>query len=307
MKRLKPFVPMMLAMEPRCLLSVAGPPMAELGANVAARPAYGRTPATAIATPENPKIDLEDWLGWHDQVLRQIVADGQPAVAFYGDSIMGGWVGEGLSPWTNQLVPLGAVDYAVPGSTTQNLLWHLQNGGLSNQPRVAVVQIGINNLGLGDSPQDVSQGVQAVLREFRRQSPGTKIIVLSLFPPNVPADRWDFRLATDHANALIEPIARRMGARFVNVSQVLTDTQGLPLDDHYVDRLHLTEAGYDAVASSILGPIVETLLQAAPRRPPNGSPNRPAPSPIPQAIIYPPPRWLIPTYLRVPGSGRFRF
>lgn len=305
------FIPSLLGLEQRRLLSGFGHPIAQYARLGPAAAASARQPASTIATPENPKIELADWLGWHAQVLQQVATDGRPQVAFFGDSIMGGWVGEGLAPWTNLLKPLGAVDYAVPGSTTQNLLWHLQNGGLTNQPRVAVVQIGINNLGLGDSPQDVSQGVQAVLREFRRQSPQTKVIVLSLFPPNVPFERWDFRLATDQTNALVEPIARKMGARFIDLTATLTDAYGFPRADLYVDRLHLTEAGYDAVAWSILVPIVEGLQQQQPGagRSPGQASGRPTPSQVPAArppATYPPPRWVIPAYPRWSGGmGRY--
>src|SRR5258707_694668 len=72
-------------------------------------------------------------------------------VVFLGDSITFGWGDAahpyvGTSTWDEQIAPLKAQNFGVPGDQTQNLVWRLQNGELAGQPKVAVVLIGTNNL-----------------------------------------------------------------------------------------------------------------------------------------------------------------
>src|SRR5262249_9200572 len=48
-------------------------------------------------------------------------------------------------------------------------------------PRVAVVQIGINNP-VAHRPEEVAGGVQAIVAELKKQQPQIKVLVLGLFP-----------------------------------------------------------------------------------------------------------------------------
>src|SRR5262249_37708735 len=95
---------------------------------------------------------------------------GASGVVFFGDSITARWDEPGypgLAVWNSEIGPLGAVDFGLDGDRTQNLLWRLDNGELDGQPKVAVVEIGTNNLifsGQNETPEDTVAGITAVVR-----------------------------------------------------------------------------------------------------------------------------------------------
>ncbi len=91
--------------------------------------------------------------------------EGASPVQFFGDSITAAWVTDGRAAWNAHFAPLGAADFGIPGSLTQNTHWLLENGGLANRPPIVVLQIGINNLyATKDSARDTALGVHAILR-----------------------------------------------------------------------------------------------------------------------------------------------
>ena len=53
------------------------------------------------------------------------------------------------------------------GDRTQNVLWRLQNGEVEGiQPKIAMLMIGTNNIGRGETPEDTILGIKAVLAEL---------------------------------------------------------------------------------------------------------------------------------------------
>jgi lysophospholipase L1-like esterase len=69
------------------------------------------------------------------------------------------------------------------GDRTQNVLWRLQNGEVEGiQPKVAMLMIGTNNVGRGESPEDTILGIKAVLAELKQRLPNTKVVLCSILP-----------------------------------------------------------------------------------------------------------------------------
>jgi len=71
---------------------------------------------------------------------------------------------------------------------TPNVLWRLENGHFANQhPKLIMLNIGTNNFSRtanypGDTPEDVVDGIAAILATLHKYSPETHIVVMAVFP-----------------------------------------------------------------------------------------------------------------------------
>ncbi len=186
-------------------------------------------------------------------------------VLFVGDSIMNGWrqatnpggdLERGLDVWNEHYKPIHAFNVGIPGDKTQNVLWRLQNGLLENiSPKVAILTIGQNNK---TTQEEIADGMLAILREIRRQSPETKI----LFIPHFPTTRanWKtskyinaYNIAVEKAKEDEYIIPTDLNAAFLNEAGVLKDKSLIP------DDIHPAKPGYQLWHEE-MAPILKKLL-----------------------------------------------
>ncbi len=125
------------------------------------------------------------WMKRHEEFVAT-AKKGPIPVLFLGDSITEGWYRKDIRKiWDERFAPLSAANFGISGDRTQHLLWRLQNGEFDGQtPKVAVLLIGINNIGQKDPepPESAAAGIEAVVGEIRRRSPTTKILLQAVFP-----------------------------------------------------------------------------------------------------------------------------
>jgi lysophospholipase L1-like esterase len=136
-------------------------------------------------------------------------------LVWYGDSITENWERDGppayfgFAPaWQHYYGDRRALNLGFKGDSTAHLLWRLRNGqaeGIS--PRVAVVLIGANNLGLAhwDAEQTLA-GIAAVLDEIRSRLPRTHVLLLPVLPSIRSA--W----ATKQTGRIDHGLAQRYGS-----------------------------------------------------------------------------------------------
>ena len=121
------------------------------------------------------------WKARHDKFLNQ-TKKGGIEVAFLGDSITQGWEGQ-KAIWTTAFGPFKAGNYGISGDQTGHVLWRITEGkeldGL--KLKAAVIMIGTNNTG-GHSAEQIAGGIEAIVKELRKQQPEAKILLLGVFP-----------------------------------------------------------------------------------------------------------------------------
>lgn len=140
----------------------------------------------------------------------------------------------------------------ISGDRTEHLLWRLQHDEYnSSHPKNAIISIGINNLGGGDDPQDVAQGIIAVAAEAKRQLPETRIIVMGLLPAGKEATS-DIRQKCDKIHQILAN-RKWKGMEYVNPTAWFTDADGnLSAGLYGGDYIHLTSEGYKVWANEIV-------------------------------------------------------
>lgn len=106
-----------------------------------------------------------------------------------GDSITENLETEPFKPvWDRYFAPRDAFNLGYGGARTENILWNLTHGELDGQsPKAVVLLIGSNNSDDANFPvahnaEQIAEGTAAIIALIRSRCPGTKILLLRIFP-----------------------------------------------------------------------------------------------------------------------------
>jgi beta-glucosidase len=173
-------------------------------------------------------------------------------VLFLGDSITDLFAnGLGAQVWNQEIAPLGAANFAISGFSTQNVLAQIASGDLAGRvPRVVVLEIGTNNLTLGQSPEQTAEGIAASVSAIRVAIPQASVVVLGILPRGQsPFD--PIRGAVAQTNALIAHLDDGSMVRYADVGQAHLEPDGSISNAVLLDYTHPTALGYAILASEI--------------------------------------------------------
>ncbi len=198
-----------------------------------------------------PRPD-EWWKQRHATMNSNVVTLGSKSqVIFIGDSITQGWEGEGKAVWAHYYTHRNAINLGIGGDRTQHVLWRLANGNLDGlHPKAAVVMIGTNNSnGEDNTPGQIVEGVRAIVDTLKSKLPGTKILLVAIFPraENYSVQRG--KLA--QINAVLRRAADGRDVVWVDFGHQFINDDGTIPHDLMPDYLHLSPKGYSIWAEAI--------------------------------------------------------
>ncbi len=233
------------------------PPAAEAKKDQAGEPARKDEEKAKPLVPVNAAVVPEPrsaaWLRQHEGFLER-GRRGEVDLLFLGDSITNGWNGAG-GIWSRYYAPRKAANFGIGGDRTQHVLWRLDNGEVDAiKPKVVVLMIGTNNLGR-NSEDEVAEGVKAVVDRLRSKLPGSKVLLLGIFPrgsnrdKTVPTVGPDPRIA--RINARIAGLDDGRAVRYLDIGAHFLDDAGQVSRTIMPDFLHLNRAGYQIWADAI--------------------------------------------------------
>lgn len=238
-----------------------------------------KTPVRTQADVPSSRSDQNSTIA-HFQLLQK-AARGGIDVYFEGDSITRRWGTSDaawkpmLDNWKANFYGWNAADFGWGADNTENILWRLKNGELDNvNPKVIVVLAGTNNVGARESAQEVTRGVEEIVKTCRQKAPSATIILTAIFPRNDNPTLWPTIQAI---NANLAKFADGKRVRYLDVNAGLADSGGKLFDGMTVDRLHPTPKGYQVWADG-LKPILTELLGPPAKTdhapPPTGDPSQ---------------------------------
>ncbi len=192
-----------------------------------------------------------------NQAIEARAAQGNVGVLFVGDSLTANWNRFANDLWNEDFGAEHPMNGGVPGDTTGNLLWRLEHGDLNGiDPKLVVLMIGTNNVGLGDSPDEIAAGIKANLDELRSALPDAKILVMGVPPQGLADDPK--RQTITQTNAIVTTFADGVNVFYLDLAASLLTRDGNLLPDAFdSDNTHLTASGYQIWANAI-----EPLVQA---------------------------------------------
>ena len=189
------------------------------------------------------------WMKRHE-AMNTRVKQGNVDLVFIGDSITQGWEGRGKNVWAKFYGKRNAVNLGIGGDRTQHVIWRLDNGNLAGiAPKAAVIMIGTNNSG-SNSPEEIAEGVTAIVRQLQEKTPKTKILLLATFPRGAnPSDKQ--RQVNEGSNNIVAKLVADDNVFYLDIGKEFLGEDGSLSKEIMPDLLHLSERGYTIWAESI--------------------------------------------------------
>lgn len=166
---------------------------------------------------------------------------------FLGDSITQGW--NENTVWQRYYGPRQAANFGIGGDRTQHVLWRIQNGELGGiEPRVTVLMIGTNNVH-DDTPDEIADGIKAIVAELRSRLPKTQVLLLGVFPRSPKPDAVRDRIKT--INEKIARLDDGSHVRYLDIGKAFLNADGTISREVMPDYLHLSIKGYRTWANAM--------------------------------------------------------
>ena len=224
---------------------------------------------TAAVKEEHPAITpvpraSDGWKGRNALLNRRAEQDkGEAEVIFIGDSITDAWEREGKDIWKKYYAPRKALNLAIGGDYTQQVLWRLERGNLEGvRPKLAVILIGVNNAASKEydySATEIAQGITRIVALVRQKLPDTKILLLGIFPYRErPCPERGIAL---QVNQIIRKLDDGSHVHYLDIGHHFIDADGVISRDIMPDFVHLSPAGYKLWASLMERKITELLRE----------------------------------------------
>lgn len=184
-------------------------------------------------------------------------------LVFDGDSITDFWTNRSGGLWEELYVPYGAVDFGISGDRTQHLLWRLEQGQLDGlDPKLVCLMIGTNNVPWPDTPEQIAEGVKAIVEQYRERCPNAVILLQAVFPRDAEPDT-PRRQKIDALNALISKLGDGEKVIYVDFADDFLEPDGRLSPEIMPDALHPNEKGYEIWAKAIQ-PYIEKYVGPVP-------------------------------------------
>jgi len=171
-------------------------------------------------------------------------------MVFLGDSTIA-HINQNETFWSSLESRYHALNLAIPGEHTENLLYRLQNTDLSDikDAQLVAILIGTLNIGAKDSPESVKNGISAIVDQAKKIfQPNTTIAVISILP------RFSTRLniAINSTNVLLGQLcaSRADNVQFIDMTSNFVESSnpsGLHEQFYMPDLLHPSTMGYTLI------------------------------------------------------------
>lgn len=170
--------------------------------------------------------------------LFERLPDRPGAVVFLGDSHVE------QCEWAELTGLPNALNRGITGDHTQGVLARLKET-LRHRPRLIVLMVGINDLLLGRSAEETAADYRQIVRQIRRESPQTELLLISVLPvnPQIKRIRIDNALIRS-LNAQIAALAREYALPYIDLYAECADAEQRLSARLTDDGIHLNGQGY---------------------------------------------------------------
>ena len=158
----------------------------------------------------------------------------EDATVFLGDSL----TAEGS--WSDWFPDLEVINAGVGGNTTDDVLERLDEI-IAAEPAEIVLLIGTNDLGTRQTVEHLVRNVESICVALRKALPGSRMLVQSVIPRG-----REYAQRIQEANIHIRQFTSTVHAQFLDLWPALALPDGELNPAYSDDRLHLTDAGYEA-------------------------------------------------------------
>ncbi len=205
-----------------------------------------------------------NWVARHEGFV-EIARKGNVDLLFMGDSITDGWRGRGANVWNKYYASQHAANFGIGGDRTEHVLWRMDHGELDGiKPKVVVLMIGTNNSGkekdghMRNTIPQIIEGVTAVVTELRAKLPGSKILLLAIFPRGTIDDFQRGEVAV--VNTALAKLDDGKMVRFLDIGPNFLEADATLPRSIMPDLLHPNEKGYQIWADA-MNPTLDEMMK----------------------------------------------
>ena len=151
----------------------------------------------------------------------------------------------------------------IGGFTTTDMLANMEEMVFATEPSRIFINIGTNDIGSPDYQMEkLMENYEKILTRIRERLPQAEIYMMAYYPVNetdkLPDTEWArmmFVTRTNEnirlANEAVEKLAEKMGCRFINVNEGLTDERGKLKKEFTIEGIHMYANGYQVVLDNL--------------------------------------------------------
>ena len=179
-------------------------------------------------------------------------------LVFDGDSITDFWQGRGKAIWAERYAKYGAFNFGIASDRTEHVLWRLSQGQVDGlHPKLIVLMIGTNNVG-ANNPEQIAEGIKAVVEEYQKRCPNSTILLQGIFPRGASATNPP-RLTVKAVNDIISKLGDGKKVIYIDFGDRFLNPDGSLSEEIMPDLLHPSPKGYQIWADAIQ-PIIDQQL-----------------------------------------------
>jgi lysophospholipase L1-like esterase len=182
-----------------------------------------------------------------DKILSQIFTVSKVHILLIGDSL----VAQGN--WNNLLGRNDIKNDAFGGAITQQILWNVERGELISNPKIVVIDGGINDLLSGVPTQRVFRNYQTIIEILRKKNIKTIAHLVLYTVDNEPINKEVFIL-----NYLLKEYFESQKIDFIDMNLQLSDHKKLN-ENFSIDGIHLQKKAYKMWANELKSKLPQEL------------------------------------------------
>jgi len=210
-------------------------------------------PADVAAPKLDPKTgEIQGGFAKSHESFLAVAKKGEAQVVFLGDSITAGWNGNGKEVF-KEYAKYNAANFGIGGDRVQHVLWRVENGEFEGiKPKAVVLMIGTNNSGTAEnSPEQIANGIKAIIAAIHKRTPDTKVLLLAIFPRGAGEANNPGRAKNKAVNELIAKFHDGQKVHYFDIGPKFLQADGTLTKDIMPDLLHLSPKGYQIEADAI--------------------------------------------------------
>lgn len=182
-----------------------------------------------------------------DKIFSQIFPSSKVNILLIGDSLLA------QENWNKSLSRNDLKNDAFGGAITQQILWNIERGELVSNPKIVVIDGGINDLLSGVPTQRILSNYQKIIEVLRKRN--IKIIAhLILYT----VDNEDINKEVFVLNYLLKEYFESQKIEFIDMNLQLSDSKKLQ-SNFSIDGIHLKKEAYKIWANELKAKLPQEL------------------------------------------------
>ncbi len=182
-----------------------------------------------------------------DKIFSQIFPSSKVNILLIGDSLLA------QENWNKSLSRNDLKNDAFGGAITQQILWNIERGELVSNPKIVVIDGGINDLLSGVPTQRILSNYQKIIEVLRKRN--IKIIAhLILYT----VDNEDINKEVFVLNYLLKEYFESQKIEFIDMNLQLSDSKKLQ-SNFSIDGIHLKNEAYKIWANELKAKLPQEL------------------------------------------------